>query len=758
MKKLVLVALCAAFAAATASAEPRLTGTDVSIPRGVVGAGGGALTGGLYLFDGAAGEGAIGAPAGGAYKLESGVVPQLAQPGTVTAIVAATKSTGTLELTWTAPGLDGLQGAVGAGSYRLDWSSDSAHVFAPTTFQTEFATTCAPGQAQSYNVTGLLANTTYYARVYLSDARKFVAETSTASAESTLARVPPNPSFTGVFATSVTISWTIPTDGAEGYKLDASTTNFGQLFPGGVVTTSQTPNGLAVTLTVGGLTPYTSYFFTLASLNWQSETNYSAVLATRTLPGGPIPVLNLASQLDALGRAITLTWTNPYFANQVGATVVVSTNPITFTPSDGTPYALGSVLSDGSVVASTAADVSHLQGALSLDTTAYFRIYSKNVLNEYSVAVATSLVLDLPPLAAAGLQSATTVDGASVTLTWAQTSSNLDGSAFKAALPDPWELDRYDVYRATSIARAGWTLVGSTNAAAGSFLTALPVPGQVYYYKVVPRDAFPGGGADQVMAADTLGNLYAVSPDNVTRLKIPAELASFVTAQGNPSAKPLIVRASERPGDLGGRIVKSVQFRTVSAPDASTLSLSLPSAKGGVDLHYETAGGLIVPSALGPSGVLQPAVGAAEAPTLLSAYYAGANDTAAKLFGRVDPLEQTVHVDSALLGTYQIRTVLRDQAFSFDLSGVSNKAITPNGDGLNDTVVFTFDNPKDSLFSGRIFDIRGALIAEMKPGPLAGASLMWDGRSGGVVVPRGVYIYQIKAEGKTFNGTVVVIR
>mgnify|MGYP001579377772 FL=1 len=95
----------------------------------------------------------------------------------------------------------------------------------------------------------------------------------------------------------------------------------------------------------------------------------------------------------------------------------------------------------------------------------------------------------------------------------------------------------------------------------------------------------------------------------------------------------------------------------------------------------------------------------------------------------------------------------------FDLAGVSNKVITPNGDGLNDTVIFTFDNPKQSQATGKIFDIRGALVADMSAGPLGGGgSLKWDGKAGGTTVSRGVYIYQIEAEDKTFNGTVLVIR
>ena len=129
-----------------------------------------------------------------------------------------------------------------------------------------------------------------------------------------------------------------------------------------------------------------------------------------------------------------------------------------------------------------------------------------------------------------------------------------------------------------------------------------------------------------------------------------------------------------------------------------------------------------------------------------------------KVFGAVNSAAQTVTVRSAVPGKYQIRALARSTGVSFDVKEMSNKVITPNGDGLNDYVVFTLDNPRDSAVTGKIYDLSGAFVADMKPGTQLADTLAWDGKAHGVVVPRGVYIYQIKAEGKTFNGTIVVIR
>lgn len=733
-------------------AEPKLMGGAHNLPRNLVSTAGGLSTGAGFRLNCAVAE-TVGTATGAGFAMDPGLLPLIAQPGSVTAIVSVSKATGTLELSWVSPGLDGFLGDIAAGFYRIDTSSDPLHAFDPTVFMTEFATAVTPGTTSFYTLTGLLANTTYYSRVYLADSRKSVSETSAASAESSLARVPEAPAFTGVFATSVTISWVLPAGAAEGFRLEASSINF---LGYGAVATTQTPSGTAVTLTVTGLFSDTTYFFNLGSLNWQSDVNFNTVLTTRTLPGAIPPIFNLALTADSLARRLTLTWSNPAFNNPAGVTILVSTNPIAAVLADGTPYPPGTAFEDGALVKSSAAVSIYLETSLTLDVTGYFSLYSRDTSNLYSIAVSTAFVLDLPPMAPAGLQGRLSADATAFLLNWAEITSNLDGASFAVPLiPTSWELQRYDVYRATGIVRANWVYVGSAAASALSYSAAVPAPETVYYYRVVSRDAFPGGGADSAMAIDTLGDLWAVHPDRVSRLKIPASMAGVIQPAGNPYGRSLLVRAEDRPQDLGGRIVKSVMLGPVISPTNAPAVLPAAAAGYAVALRYETAGGFIVPS----SGGQPPAGGtaAANAPESLLAYYVS-GDNAAKVFGHVDTSEQEVALKSGLLGNYQIRTVARTLAFDFDLGGVSNRALTPNGDGLNDTIVFTFNNPKVSAFSGKMFDLRGRFVSDMRAGPIADSSLLWDGKAGGVVVPRGVYLYEIQAEGRTFNGTVVVIR
>ncbi len=93
---------------------------------------------------------------------------------------------------------------------------------------------------------------------------------------------------------------------------------------------------------------------------------------------------------------------------------------------------------------------------------------------------------------------------------------------------------------------------------------------------------------------------------------------------------------------------------------------------------------------------------------------------------------------------------------------VSNRLVTPNGDGRNDTFVFKCYNPRDLFVSGKIFDLSGRQITEMRLINISmqdfSYDLEWNPDLSGSKIPGGVYIYQISAGGSHYTGTVVVTR
>lgn len=727
-------ALLACLLTSGAVAGERLTGAAALLPRSTT-AGGGRATGGGFILDTAVGE-AAGGFTGAGRVVEGGYAQLFAFPGTVTALTALSKSSGTLELAWTAPGRDGGLGSVAAGFYRVDYSTDAGHAFAQDSYRLEIPTAAVPGALHALTLTGLAPNATYYARVWLGDERRSFAEDSARSEESTLAGAVVNPVLASVLDDSALITWTLPSGGAASFRAEASTA----AGVGGLVgaLSVATTGGLQVSLTVSGLTPDTTYFFQVASLNSQGQPAYTVVLATRTpLSSAPLPVAAVGVSTDSLSRTVRLSWSVTPFANSRGVLVVRSTQPTATVP-NGSDLAAGQTRPDGGVVRSTAPALALADTGLALNTSYFYHLFSFNQALAYSVRVTTAVYLDLPPAAPAGLSGELTPDGTRFKVAWSGVSSNMDGSAFQGA--GPAELSTFELLRSTTIIRAGWVAVSTAASSARELTDTLPDPSAVYYYRVDTADAFGTRGTGMVL--DTRGSMYALAQDGVTRLQVPASLVSELRAAGNSFGTDLTISVSSAPGGGTDRVLTAARFETRRLPDLSLAEGFRFSAPTELHLSYAPGATGAVPAAFGPGDV---------------GVYWDNGSKFVKLFGKVDPVSRTVTAQTPMTGTFQVRQVERSQGFSFNTSQLSNKAITPNGDGLNDAAVFTFDNPADAAFSGRIYDIDGSFVADMTPGPIQ-YSLRWDGKAGGQVVPSGVYVYQVRGEDKVYNGTVVVVR
>ena len=117
-----------------------------------------------------------------------------------------------------------------------------------------------------------------------------------------------------------------------------------------------------------------------------------------------------------------------------------------------------------------------------------------------------------------------------------------------------------------------------------------------------------------------------------------------------------------------------------------------------------------------------------------------------------------------VLASYKGSVKLKGAASSFSLSqSTPTKIFTPNGDGTNDTFQLIFENPSGSILSQKkIYDLTGAEVADFQVNgdeTSTPVTLIWNGRNqSGSIVRSGVYIYQVQAEGKVINGTVVVAR
>lgn len=100
-------------------------------------------------------------------------------------------------------------------------------------------------------------------------------------------------------------------------------------------------------------------------------------------------------------------------------------------------------------------------------------------------------------------------------------------------------------------------------------------------------------------------------------------------------------------------------------------------------------------------------------------------------------------------------------ALGFKIIEVKPRIITPNDDRKNDVLIVIYETPNDSNISGKIISLSGFYVADMVDdiSDPTNPKIIWDGKNAdGDVVPSGIYIYQIEAEGEVINGTVVVAK
>jgi fibronectin type 3 domain-containing protein len=128
-----------------------------------------------------------------------------------------------------------------------------------------------------------------------------------------------------------------------------------------------------------------------------------------------------------------------------------------------------------------------------------------------------------------------------------------------------------------------------------------------------------------------------------------------------------------------------------------------------------------------------------------------------KVNGDLDTGSSVLSLRSKIFGRYSVQYAVVPTKFG--VASVEPKIFSPDeSDSVVSRVRFFIDNPGSSEITARIFDRKGQLIKANLPRELE-TVIYWDGRDvNGKVVPSGIYIYQIEADNKVINGTVVVAR
>ncbi|MBI5243871.1 MAG: hypothetical protein HY922_09365 [Elusimicrobia bacterium] len=397
----------------------------------------------------------------------------------------------------------------------------------------------------------------------------------------------------------------------------------------------------------------------------------------------------------------------------------------------------------GFVLVTTAAATSIVDAPLAAFTTYYYRVSAQDQdgLEGAFSSTRSAVPFTAPPMEPLGIRVAGSSDA--VTLTWLPTVRFSNGALFRStSAPAYDELIGYQVLRSTGPSLPFQAI--STPPAGQTSFTDL-AGGAACLYQVRSYNSI--GAATNATVVNNFGQQFFYLDDLVSNVMIEQDDLDRMSRMFNAGAEDIRISRRRRPELVGGNILEAVEFIPMLGGHTplSGVRFGRPVP---VVLRFATAGGMPVPNAAGPA--------AAEAVRNLGIFWHNGVEYK-KLYGAVDPLAQTVTVKTPNLGLFQIRSLYREDSVTFDISNITSRVFTPNDDGKNDVVIFLFDNPNHAVMEGRIYDLRGAFAAAMRPGPMPD-SLMWDGRMNGRVAASGVYIYQVNGDGKTFNGALVVAR
>jgi gliding motility-associated-like protein len=703
--------------------------------------------------------------------------------GAITDLSAASGPMGTgINLTWTEPFVSSVTAPV---SYQIKVSTlgfiNGATDYAAAQDLNAISTITIPSYAGgggiiNVNDFGLTPFTTYYFAVRLVDGSTptatgawlrvpAIGQNLNTSALPLFVPNPPNPvsdltALPGAAEGDVALVWTAPANAnlvrVASYEVRFATFSASSVGSTTTWTAAASSAAFGPALqagateghVIGGLFPASTWYFSIKSIDITGQispidTKSTGTLQASTLPRSLPPSTPTGLAAIAGMRRATISWTDLPPAGKgldfAYYRLERSTDLVTF------------------VAVTTTTSTGYLDAPLKAKVTDYYRLVAHDLRGNDSVACSTvsAVPYTIIPMEPLGITVAATP--LNVTFTWSPVTRFADSTPFiSTTTPDVDELIGYTVYRSTeACGPLDFVHVSSLPVLTTTLVNA--TGGLNYFYHIQSYNT--QGLSTNTVTISSLGDRSFFLDQCDTVMMMDAANSSVLNAATNGRGADIRIAKTRRPQDVGGSIFQSAEWRAFLGGVTELAGFTLPKPAR-IVMHYDTLGGVVVPTTAPVSGLAVAGNGAAPAavsPKDVGMYWYNGGDFK-KMYGAVDVNSQTVTIDSPNLGLYQVRALFRADGAVFDLSNISGRVITPNGDGLNDSVIFTYDpGPRNAQVRGRIYDMTGSFVADMVSG-LVPNTLAWNGKMNGRAVTSGVYIYKIEGDGKTFTGTVVVAR
>ncbi len=537
----------------------------------------------------------------------------------------------------------------------------------------------------------------------------------------TITQLPPAPAnFLGTALSTTTIQWSWDNVANEdGYRIYTSTDGFKVEVSTDITIWSE-----------GGLNPNTQYGRYVKAFNGFGESSSSNSDTRYTLANSPTGL----SSPTSTQTSISLSWTAGTGGNTRYAVERAPDN-------SGVPGTWAFIRTWPDNITTT----SFTNTGLNDDTTYWYRVSGYNgesiITSAGNIVSQTTLpfIDTLFPREPSGLRGTLSPDRSSITLNWHAVTQNIDGTPCT-------DLAGYNIYRTDNIHLDNWTQVN------GSLVTGLSwtdttVNGQIFYYTVKAEDSANNESTNATMIVDSTANtnIIALATDFYTRILVPQTINSPLFSESNNYNDDLVLTVTQPQITINTDDICSFLFAANTYTDNQRINCIFPYPEAEIILRYPVSNGFV-------SGTDIFADQAEE--RLVVSWHNGVEWI--NIEGTVDIDNQIISIKSKYLGQYKIIQQLRFTKFT--LTKVYPRIFSPNNDGINDVTNFVFENPDNETVTGKIYDLGGSYVADMLPGEITN-SLCWDGKfNDGRKARSGVYVYQLKVNGKAINGTVVVAR
>ncbi len=496
-----------------------------------------------------------------------------------------------LTLSWTAPGDDGSTGTATTYDIRYSTSNITNANWNSATQATGEPAPKAAGQSETFTLSGLNTNTTYYVAIKTADEVPNVSALSNVPSRATS---PENtaPAAIATLVTSsstplsVTLNWTAPGDDgntgtAASYDVRYSTTlitdaNWGSATQ---ATSEPTPKaaGQAETFVVLGLTASTTYYFAVKTNDEVPNTSALSNVVNRATSSettAPATIATLAASAST-SSTVTLNWTSPGDDGNTGTATSYDIRYSTAAINDANWNSASQASGEPTPKAAGQAETFVVSG-LNSSTTYFFAIKTADEVPNWSGTSNSpsraTLTEAIAPSAIANLSSSGVTDK-TVTLTW--TAVGDDSTSGTAT--------GYDIrYSLSPITAGNWAsatqVSGEPNPKASGQSESMIVSGleaaRTYFFAIVVRDEVPNLSA--------LSNVYQIttSPDQTPPgavIDLGAETGTLVgeillswTAPGDDltsgQATTYQIRYSQNPISNGGAWNNATQLTNPPVP------------------------------------------------------------------------------------------------------------------------------------------------------------------------------------------------